>query len=83
MFVLVYVDDIIVASSTGIATDALLLDLQKEFALKDLGQLHYFLSIEVSKVPDGIVLSQDKYAFDHLKNVGMSECKPIVAEPPK
>jgi histone deacetylase 1/2 len=37
MFVLVYVDDIIVASSIGKATDALLQDLQKEFALKDLG----------------------------------------------
>jgi hypothetical protein len=31
----------------------------------------------VSKVPGGIVLSQDKYASDLLKKVGMSECKPI------
>jgi histone deacetylase 1/2 len=79
MFVLVYVDDIIVASSTGKATDALLQDLQKESTLKDLGHLHYFLGIEVSKVPDGIVLSQDKYASNHLKKVGTSECKPIAA----
>jgi len=79
MFVLVYVDDIIVASSIGKATDALLQDLQKEFALKDLGQLHYFLGIEVSKVRDGIVLMQDKYASDLLKKVGMSDCKPVAA----
>jgi hypothetical protein len=39
MFILVYVDDIIVASSTRKVTDALLQDLQKEFALKDLAQL--------------------------------------------
>jgi hypothetical protein len=37
MFVLVYVDDIIVASSSQEATNALLKDLEKEFALKDLG----------------------------------------------
>ena len=33
-----------------------------EFALKDLGELHYFLGIEVKKVHDGIVLTQEKYA---------------------
>jgi hypothetical protein len=39
MFVFIYVDDIIVASSSDQATQALLQDLQKEFALKDLGSL--------------------------------------------
>ena len=49
MFVLVYVDDIIVVSSTGKATDALLRQLKSEFALKDLQELYYFLGIEVSR----------------------------------
>jgi hypothetical protein len=31
--------------------------LESEFALKDLGNLHFFLVIEVRKVQDGIVLS--------------------------
>jgi hypothetical protein len=77
MFVLIYVDDIIVASSVPSATTALLNDLNKEFALKDLGDLHYFLGIEVNKASDGIVLSQEKYASDILKRVGMSDCKPV------
>jgi hypothetical protein len=47
LFVLVYVDDIIVASSSQETTDALLRDLQRDFALKDLRDLHYFLGIEV------------------------------------
>jgi histone deacetylase 1/2 len=46
IFVLVYVDDIIVASSSSATIDALLADLQHDFALKDLGELHYFLGIE-------------------------------------
>jgi histone deacetylase 1/2 len=57
MFVLVYVDDIIVASSSPEATKALLKDLEKEFALKDLGDLHYFLVIEVKKCKDGLLLN--------------------------
>jgi hypothetical protein len=72
---LVYVDDIIVASSSDQATKALLQDLQKEFALKDLGNLHYFLGIEVTKMNEGLLLSQEKYASDLLKRVGMAECK--------
>ncbi|XP_012700229.1 uncharacterized protein LOC105914105 [Setaria italica] len=77
VFILVYVDDIIVASSNEQATVALLKDLKEEFALKDLGPLHYFLGIEVTKVRDGILLTQDKYARDLLKKVGMSECRPV------
>ena len=49
IFVLVYVDDIIVASSSTQATECFLKDLEKEFALKDLGDLHSFLGIEVQK----------------------------------
>jgi hypothetical protein len=44
---LIYVDDIIVASSSQEAVDAMLKDLRSDFALKDLGRLHYFLGIEV------------------------------------
>ncbi|XP_073368048.1 uncharacterized protein [Aegilops tauschii subsp. strangulata] len=67
IFMLVYVDDIIVASSSEDAVSALLENLKRDFALKDLGDLHYFLGIEVKKVTDGIVLSQEKYVSDILK----------------
>ena len=56
----------------------MLRDLSIEFALKDLGQLHYFLRIEVQKTGDGIHLSQTKYASDLLGKVGMMNWKPIV-----
>jgi histone deacetylase 1/2 len=63
---LIYVDDIVVVSSSGRVVDALLHDLSLLFALKDLGELHYFLGIEVRKVSHGIILSQEKYAHDLL-----------------
>ena len=50
-------------------------DLRRDFALKDLDDLHYFLGIEVKKVKDGIVLSQEKYVSDVLKRAGMMNCK--------
>lgn len=77
LYVLVYVDDIIVASSSQDATDALLKDLQHEFVLKDLGDLHYFLGIEVNRSPDGLVLSQGRYAMDIISRAGMKNCKPV------
>lgn len=52
-------------------------NLQQEFALKDLGDLHYFLGIEVNKCTDGIVLTQGKYVSDLLKNACMTNCKPV------
>ncbi|KAK1616215.1 hypothetical protein QYE76_021732 [Lolium multiflorum] len=67
-------DDIIVASSSHDATNALLKDLHQQFALKDLSDLHYFLGIEVNKVSNGLVLNQAKYAHDVLARVNMTHC---------
>lgn len=77
IFMLIYVDDIIVASSSAEATQALLKELQVDFPLKDLGNLHYFLGIEVKKINDGILLTQEKYTADLLKRVQMHKCKPM------
>jgi histone deacetylase 1/2 len=77
IFMLIYVDDIVVASSSEKAVTALLHDLGLDFALKDLGSLHYFLGIEVNKVHDGIILSQEKYANDLLSRVNMKACKSV------
>jgi histone deacetylase 1/2 len=77
IYLLVYVDDIVVASSSIAATKALLKDIQADFALKDLGDLHYFLGTEVKKVCNGILWTQQKYTSDLLRRVGMLNCKPV------
>jgi hypothetical protein len=76
MYLLVYVNDIIVVGSSDQAVHALLSDLRADFGLKDIGTLSYFLGIEVKKCVDGIVLTQAKYMMDILKRVGMTGCKP-------
>jgi hypothetical protein len=52
-------------------------DLKCDFALKDLGDLNFFLGIEVKKTSSGILLPQEKYATDVLRRVGMMNCKPV------
>jgi histone deacetylase 1/2 len=75
IYMLIYVDDIIVTSSSTDAVSALLKDLRTDFALKDLGELNYFLGIEVKPIQGGILLNQERYAGDILERVGMKICK--------
>jgi histone deacetylase 1/2 len=75
IFVLIYVDDIIVTGSSDHAISTLLKNLTAHFAIKDLGNLHYFLGIEVKRTFDGLLLTQEKYAHDLLAKVGMLDCK--------
>lgn len=51
--------------------------LVAEFEMKDLGQMHYFLGLEVWHNPKEIFLSQGKYAVGILKRFGMMDCKPM------
>lgn len=67
IFVLAYVGYIIVARSSIDATAPLVRDLEKEFALKDLGELHYFLGIEVTRAHGELLLTQERYAADLLQ----------------
>ena len=48
--------------------------LSKEFEMKDIGPLKYFLKIEVSQSNKEIFLSQRKYALDLLQETGVSAC---------
>ncbi|RVW70185.1 putative mitochondrial protein [Vitis vinifera] len=51
-------------------------NVRREFEMKDLGPLKYFLGIEVSRSSEGI-FSQRKYALDLLQETGMSGCQPV------
>lgn len=76
LVVLVYVDDILIASTSTDAASELISNLQKCFKLQDLGTLKYFLGLEIARSSDGISLCQRKYALDLLSSTGMTGCKP-------
>lgn len=50
--------------------------LDKNFALKDLGLLNYFLGIQVHYLPSGILLNQQKYVDDLLSKLQVGDMKP-------
>ena len=57
MYVLIYVDDIIITGTQSHAIDHLLQQLRYDFVVKDVGSLNFFLSVEVLHRSDGILLS--------------------------
>lgn len=64
----IYVDDIILTGNTIQEINNIKAHLNSVFSIKDLGKLHFFLGMEVNYLQDGIVISQHKFAKDHLKD---------------
>jgi len=80
-----YVDDIVLTTSSPQLLRRVISALQQEFSMKDLGELHHFLGMHVQRSGAGLLLSQRQYMMDILERAGMSDCKPcatpVVANP--
>ena len=72
---IIYVDDMIITGNDNEEIIELQRHLAKEFEIKNLGGLKYFLGIEVARSKHEIFLSQRKYILDLLTKTGMLECK--------
>ncbi|MCO5604891.1 hypothetical protein L7F22_059065 [Adiantum nelumboides] len=77
VLITIYVDDLIIVGDSETKIDHVKGLLKKEFEMKDLGELRYFLGLEVICTTEGIWLSQRQYALDMLSKYGMAVCKPI------
>ncbi|XP_026395918.1 uncharacterized protein LOC113290540 [Papaver somniferum] len=67
---------ILLTGSSDFLIQKLIVALSKEFAMKDLGNVHYFLGIEASRTDNAIVLIQQKYTLELLSKEQMLKCKP-------
>jgi histone deacetylase 1/2 len=77
-YVVIYVDDILVTGSAPQLIQDVISKLNVSFALKQLGQVDYFLGIEVHHMPSGaLLLNQAKYIRDLLCRAKMENSKPI------
>ncbi|KAK8954626.1 hypothetical protein KSP39_PZI001744 [Platanthera zijinensis] len=77
VILLVYVDDILITGNDTVGIQQIKEQLNSAFQTKDLGNLRYFLGLEVARRSDGLVLSQRKYCMDLLHDAGYSGCKPV------
>ncbi|XP_019167847.1 PREDICTED: uncharacterized protein LOC109163553 [Ipomoea nil] len=77
VFVLDYVDDIIMMGNDVALVNSLLQRLATAFKIRDLGTPGFFLGIETILVNGGLILSQWRYMTDLLNRFGMVDCKPL------
>lgn len=75
--VLVYVDDLLICESDTTQIADLKDMFSQSFHMKDLGQLKYFLGLELDKTTAGFFLSQHKYIKDLLSEFGLLAQYPI------
>jgi hypothetical protein len=57
-YLLVYVDDVILTATSSTLLGRIIDQLRAEFAIKDLGDLRFFLGVQVQRDADGFSLSQ-------------------------
>ncbi|KAJ9544175.1 hypothetical protein OSB04_023882 [Centaurea solstitialis] len=77
LYLLVYVDDLILTGNDSNAIRSFITRLHTEFRIKDLGRLNYFLGLEASYTDSGIFLSQVKYANEIIHRAGLSDSTPV------
>nr|GEU43717.1 hypothetical protein [Tanacetum cinerariifolium] len=71
----VYVDDIIFGSTKKELYNAFKKMMHEKFQMSSIGELTFFLGLQVKQKEDGIFISQDKYVAEILKKYGFSKVK--------
>ncbi|GKC21028.1 retrovirus-related pol polyprotein from transposon TNT 1-94 [Tanacetum coccineum] len=77
ILVQIYVDDIIFASTNPIFCDKFAKLMSKRFKMSMMGQISFFLGLQISQSPRGIFINQSKYALEMLKKYGLDQCDAI------
>jgi Reverse transcriptase (RNA-dependent DNA polymerase) len=77
MFLLVYVDDIILTGNNTSLLHYFTKLLDQKFTIKNLDNLHFFLGIEVTQHDTGLILTQSRYIYSILERAKMTGAKPV------
>lgn len=76
LILVLYVDDLFLTRSSRVIGDCKK-NIATKFDMKDLGQMHYFLGLEVWQQKGEIFLGQGRYATEILKRFRMEYCRPM------
>jgi hypothetical protein len=77
LVVQIYVDDIIFGGSSHMLVSSFHEMMEKEFQMSMMGELTFFLGIQVKETKQGIFVHQAKYMKDLMKKFNMAEVKPL------
>ena len=76
MILVIFVDDIIFGGNDD-ESEEFAEEMKKEFEMSMIGEMKYFLGLQIVQNKEGIFISQTKYLKDLLKMFGLETCKPI------
>ncbi|KAA8546477.1 hypothetical protein F0562_002784 [Nyssa sinensis] len=82
MYLLVYVDDLILTGDNDAKVNQFIDILAQRFSIKDLGLLTYFLGVEVVPNQNGLLLPQRRYIMDLLTHTKMQDAKVVLTPIP-
>ncbi|GJX39534.1 retrovirus-related pol polyprotein from transposon TNT 1-94 [Tanacetum coccineum] len=77
IIVQIYVDDIIFGSTCQDMCDEFAKIMHDEFEMSMMGELNFFLGLQIKQMEDGIFFNQSKYIKEMLKKFGLEDSKPI------
>ncbi|GJW70166.1 retrovirus-related pol polyprotein from transposon TNT 1-94 [Tanacetum coccineum] len=77
IIVQIYVDDIIFGSNCQDMCDEVTKIMHDEFEMSMMGELNFFLGLQIKQMEDGIFFNQSKYIKEILKKFGLEESKPM------
>ncbi|XP_047270440.1 uncharacterized mitochondrial protein AtMg00810-like [Capsicum annuum] len=78
VIVLIYVDDLLITGDSERMISEEKEVLHRQFKIKDLGELKYFLGIEVLRPKQGVLLNQRKYILELISEIGLAGAKPVL-----
>nr|GEU36887.1 retrovirus-related Pol polyprotein from transposon TNT 1-94 [Tanacetum cinerariifolium] len=79
LIISLYVDDLLVIGSNDHLVKEFKKQMESELYMSDIGLVSYFLGKEIKQLPNGVHISQRKYASDMLKKFKMFLCKPVTS----
>ncbi|GKD74272.1 ribonuclease H-like domain-containing protein [Tanacetum coccineum] len=71
LLVQIYVDDIIFASTNTAMCDEFANQMTSKFKMSMMGQMSFFLGLQISQSPRGMFINQSKYAYEIVKKYGL------------
>ncbi|GJS79719.1 retrovirus-related pol polyprotein from transposon TNT 1-94 [Tanacetum coccineum] len=77
IIVQIYVDDIIFSSNYQDMCDEFAKIMHDEFEMSMMGELNFFLGLQIKQMEDGIFFNQSKYIKEMLKKIGLEDSKPM------